>query len=52
MKLRADYNVQPWFGPLTGTQKIDFGIWKMMEGGVSKAFNLPPVKAKDTGKKA
>jgi len=52
VRLRIKCKVQPWLGPLTETQEIDFGKWKMMEGGVSKAFNLPPVKAKDTGKKA
>jgi hypothetical protein len=52
VKLYVHYNVQPWVGVLTWTPNTDFGSWKKIKGGVSKIFNLPPVKAKDEAKKA
>jgi signal peptidase complex subunit 3 len=51
--LTVHYNIQPWVGMLTWTPKIggwgpmgEFGYWKRMKGGVSKAFSFPPLKAK------
>ncbi|KAI1180769.1 signal peptidase subunit [Nemania sp. FL0916] len=44
--LRVHYNVQPWVGMLTWNQDFDFALWKKMARGVSKAFQLPAVKAK------
>ncbi|KAH6666853.1 microsomal signal peptidase-like protein subunit [Halenospora varia] len=50
--LRVHYNVQPWVGVLTWTPQIEFGSWKKLKGGVSKAFKLPSIKKKDPPKKA
>ncbi|KAH8591155.1 signal peptidase subunit-domain-containing protein [Bisporella sp. PMI_857] len=50
--LKLHYNVQPWVGPLTWTPQIEFLKWKKVKGGVSKAFNLPAIKAKEDKKKA
>ncbi|RDW78503.1 microsomal signal peptidase subunit (Gp23)-like protein [Coleophoma crateriformis] len=44
--LKVHYNVQPWVGMLTWTPQVDFGGWKTMKGGVSKAFTLPALKKK------
>jgi signal peptidase complex subunit 3 len=53
VKLHLHYNVQPWVGVLTWTPKMELGAWKMMKGGVSKAFNFPALKVKEnTAKKA
>lgn len=30
---------------------MEFGLWKMVKGGVSKAFSLPAVKVKEDTKK-
>jgi hypothetical protein len=49
--LRVHYNVQPWVGILTWTPQIEFGSWKKIRGGVSKAFKLPPLKVKKEEKK-
>ncbi|KAH8649669.1 signal peptidase subunit [Tricladium varicosporioides] len=49
--LRVHYNVQPWVGVLTWTPQIEFGSWKKLKGGVSKAFKLPSIKKKDPPKK-
>ncbi|CCU79149.1 microsomal signal peptidase subunit (gp23) [Blumeria hordei DH14] len=43
--LRVHYNVQPWIGVLTWTPSIEFGRWKKMKGGMSKAFKFPVIKA-------
>lgn len=51
VKLRLNYNVQPWVGVLTWNQYNDVGHWKSVEGGVSKAFTLPAVRKKDEEKK-
>ncbi|KAI1352518.1 signal peptidase subunit [Xylaria sp. FL0043] len=48
--LHVHYNVQPWVGMLTWNQDVDFGRWKKMARGVSKAFELPAVKKKDEPK--
>ncbi|KAI1283641.1 signal peptidase subunit [Xylaria sp. FL0933] len=48
--LHVHYNVQPWVGMLTWNQDVDFGRWKKMARGVSKAFELPAVKKKDESK--
>jgi len=50
VKLKVNYNVQPWFGLLTWNYNQNFGTWEVLKGGVSKAFSLPSVKAKDAGK--
>jgi len=51
VELHVHYNVQPWVGVLTWTPQMDLGNWKMMMGGVSKAFNLPGLKKKDEASK-
>ncbi|KAF4630500.1 hypothetical protein G7Y89_g7638 [Cudoniella acicularis] len=50
--LKVHYNVQPWVGILTWTPQIEFGKWKKLKGGMSKAFKIPAIKKKDTPKKA
>ncbi|KAI1827929.1 signal peptidase subunit [Xylaria intraflava] len=45
--LHVHYNVQPWVGILTWNQDVDFGLWKKMAKGISKAFELPTVKKDD-----
>ncbi|KAI2623345.1 signal peptidase subunit-domain-containing protein [Hypoxylon sp. NC1633] len=50
--LHLHYNVQPWVGALTWTQALDLGLWKKMVGGVSGAFELPPLKKKDAETKS
>lgn len=49
--LKVHYNVQPWVGVLTWTPQIEFLGWKKLKGGVSKAFQLPAIKAKKEGAK-
>lgn len=51
VKLRVNYNVQPWVGVLTWNQNQDVAHWKAVDGGVSKKFSLPAVKKKDEEKK-
>ncbi|KAI1818174.1 signal peptidase subunit [Poronia punctata] len=46
--LHVNYNVQPWVGILTWNQDVDFWRWKKMARGVSKIFELPAVKKKDS----
>jgi signal peptidase complex subunit 3 len=48
--LRLHYNVQPWIGVLTWNTDRDLGRWRKVAGGVSKAFALPAVKAKEEKK--
>ena len=52
MTLRLNYDVQPWVGILTRNQAKDIGLWKKLEGGVSKTFQLPSLKKKAEGKQA
>lgn len=47
VKLHLHYNVQPWVGVLTWTPQMEFGSWKLLKGGVSKAFGFPAVKNKE-----
>ncbi|OTA87668.1 hypothetical protein M434DRAFT_399411 [Hypoxylon sp. CO27-5] len=47
--LHVNYNVQPWVGILTWNQDFDFGRWKKLDGGISKAFELPALKKKKDG---
>jgi hypothetical protein len=46
--LKVHYNIQPWVGLLTWSwfPESDFGGWKKMKGGMSKAFSFPALKAK------
>ncbi|KAI1260000.1 signal peptidase subunit [Xylariaceae sp. FL1019] len=49
--LHVHYNIQPWVGMLTWNQHFDFGLWKKMSKGVSKVFELPAIKQKDSTSK-
>ena len=46
--LELGWNVQPWVGALTWTigEGKGFGRWKGVQGGRSKAFDLPALKGK------
>lgn len=48
--LQVGWNVQPWVGVLTWTmpEGFELGIWKGVQGGKSKIFNLPSLKGKNT----
>ncbi|KAF3021537.1 hypothetical protein E8E14_012671 [Neopestalotiopsis sp. 37M] len=48
--LKVHYNVQPWVGFLTWNQGQDYGLWKAVSGGLSKAFSLPAIKKKEEKK--
>jgi signal peptidase complex subunit 3 len=50
VRLKLHYNVQPWVGLLTWNQERDYGLWKAVKGGLSKASSLPAVKKKDEKK--
>ena len=49
--LQIGWNVQPWVGALTWTlgEGQVLGRWKGVQGGKSKAFNMPPLKVKSVG---
>ena len=46
--LELGWNVQPWVGALTWTmpQGSQFGRWSGIQGGRSKAFDMPALKGK------
>lgn len=46
--LQLGWNVQPWVGALTWTlgEGKEFGRWKGVTGGISQAFDMPPLKGK------
>ncbi|KAI4203551.1 MAG: hypothetical protein LQ350_001741 [Teloschistes chrysophthalmus] len=52
--LELGWNVQPWVGALTWTMGKggDWGRWKGLEGGRSKAFDIPAVKVKGVNQEA
>lgn len=45
--LELNWNVQPWVGALTWTNRQDFGLWKGLKGGRSKSFDFPEIKSKE-----
>ena len=49
--LEIGWNVQPWVGALTWTlgERQVLGRWKGVEGGKSKAFDMPPLRMKSVG---
>lgn len=49
--LEIGWNVQPWVGALTWTlgEGQALGMWKGVDGGKSKAFDMPPLKKKSIG---
>ncbi|CAF9922585.1 hypothetical protein IMSHALPRED_005709 [Imshaugia aleurites] len=49
--LEIGWNVQPWVGALTWTlgKGQALGRWKGVDGGKSKAFDMPPLKKKSVG---
>ena len=52
--LKIGWNVQPWVGALTWTltEGRVLGRWKGVQGGNSKAFDMPPLKKKSVGSEA
>lgn len=50
--LKVHFNVNPWVGALSWTPRANSGLWKSVEGGVSKVFNFPALKKKDEKKTA
>ncbi|KAF2260610.1 signal peptidase 22 kDa subunit [Lojkania enalia] len=44
--LELGWNVQPWVGALTWQNKVDFGVWNALKGGVSAKFDFPEIGAK------
>ena len=50
--LELGWNIQPWVGPLIWTipDGHNFWRWQGISGGRSKAFDLPSLKGKITGK--
>lgn len=49
--LEIGWNVQPWVGALTWTlgDGQTLGRWRGVQGGKSKAFDMPPLKKKSVG---
>ncbi|KAF1812184.1 signal peptidase 22 kDa subunit [Eremomyces bilateralis CBS 781.70] len=47
--LELAWNVQPWVGALTWSRDADFGVWKKLKGGRTKAFTFPALKEKGEG---
>ena len=49
--IEIGWNVQPWVGALTWTLGDGqvLGRWKGVQGGKSKAFDMPPLKVKSVG---
>jgi signal peptidase complex subunit 3 len=52
--LELSWNIQPWVGALVWGNKVDFGVWEGLRGGVSEPFEFPaigakPVKKEDLG---
>lgn len=45
--LELHWNVQPWVGALTWTNRQNFGRWKGLKGGRSKSFEFPAIKKKE-----
>ncbi|KAL1898367.1 hypothetical protein Cpir12675_001912 [Ceratocystis pirilliformis] len=50
VRLKVHYNVQPWVGLLTWDMYRNILIWKRIDKGESKSFNLPAIKAKPSQK--
>lgn len=44
--MELGWNVQPWVGALVWANKLDYGMWKGLKGGVSGAFKFPEIGAK------
>ncbi|KAI9676420.1 MAG: hypothetical protein M1817_000577 [Caeruleum heppii] len=44
--LELGWNVQPWVGALTWTNRVRFGRWQPLVDGVSKTWAFPDVKGK------
>lgn len=44
--LELGWSVQPWVGGLTWNAKGNWGVWKAVRGGVTKAFSFPEVVGK------
>ncbi|KAF2113566.1 signal peptidase subunit-domain-containing protein [Lophiotrema nucula] len=44
--LELGWNVQPWVGALVWANKVDFGVWEGLKGGVSPKFSFPEIGGK------
>jgi signal peptidase complex subunit 3 len=44
VRLEMGWNVQPWVGALLWENYEDWGMWKGIKGGKSKAFDFPSIK--------
>ncbi|EME42976.1 hypothetical protein DOTSEDRAFT_24972 [Dothistroma septosporum NZE10] len=49
--LTLHWNVQPWVGMLTWTNRKTYGRWDGLKGGKSDTFAFPPLKGSETVKK-
>ncbi|KAL5594750.1 hypothetical protein BROUX41_001664 [Berkeleyomyces rouxiae] len=50
VRLKVHYNVQPWVGLLTWDMYRSILMWKRIDNGESKSFDLPAIKAKTSQK--
>lgn len=50
--LTLHWNVQPYVGALVWDSSVDFGLWKAIKGGKSKAFDFPSLKGSEAVKQA
>lgn len=50
--LTLHWNVQPYVGALVWDSSVDFGLWKAIKGGKSKAFDFPSLKGSESVKQA
>lgn len=48
--LSLHWNVQPWVGALVWTNWQTIGRWQGLEGGVTEAFDFPPLKGTEVKK--
>lgn len=44
VRLKLNYNVQPWVGPLTWNQDVTYFKWEAVKDGASEPFALPAVR--------
>ncbi|KAK4501397.1 hypothetical protein PRZ48_007206 [Zasmidium cellare] len=49
--LTLHWNVQPWVGLLTWTNRATYGRWEGLKGGSTGAFEFPAIKGSETIKK-
>lgn len=49
--LTLHWNVQPWVGLLTWTNRKTYGRWEGLKGGESEVFEFPAIKVAGEGAK-